>query len=202
MEKALRPLRAGACSTIPDALSERTACNVFVAKALDLLYGVTDFGGAGKGYFVANEIATGMSQPGNRASMGWSLIGKGDDQAALVQAQTLANAGLAVIAVREGRPKANATGPTTLGPGHVVLILPGTLEKYAATEPGGAKHDWGNLQTPNSASQFLDRADKMYLGCPLSSAWRKPDAKILLLSKQPLKKIASRTPGKPARALS
>jgi len=40
---------------------------------------------------------------------------------------------------------------------------------------------WGELVTPNSASFFLDRPDKFFLGCPLSPTWQKPDGAGLYL---------------------
>jgi hypothetical protein len=154
------------------AIDDRTACNVFLGRALELLFGNTDFKTSGGGYMLANDIASGLENTG--ASMGWSKIGVATDQGALNNAQAAANAGKAVVAARMGR--VDAGGVTH--PGHVVLIIPGTAQRYDFTDTVNG-HEiafrWGTLVAPNSASFFLDRPDKFFIGCPLSATWQAPD---------------------------
>jgi hypothetical protein len=157
------------CTT---AIDDRTACNVFLGRALQLLFGNTDFKTDGGGFMLANDIASGLEN--TAASMGWSKIGMATDQAALNNAQTAANAGKAVVAARKGR--VDNAGVTHAG--HVVLIIPGTAQRYDFddTVNGHAvAFRWGTLVTPNSASFFLDRPDKFFIGCPLSATWQAPD---------------------------
>src|SRR5262249_464819 len=150
-------------------IDDRTACNVFLGRALEILFGNTDFK-VGGGYMVANEIANGLEVPGNA---GWTKIGFATDQASLSRAQDLANSGKPVVAARLGR-----LDGAVRHPGHVVLIIPGTAQKYDFDDVVNGTpvaFGWGNLVTPNAASFFLDRPDKFFLGCPLSATWQKPD---------------------------
>jgi hypothetical protein len=135
-----------------------------------LLFGNTDFK-SGAGYMLANDIASGLEVPGN--TPGWLKVGLATDQSALSRAQDFANAGEPVIAARLGRLDAGVRHP-----GHVVSIIPGTAQKYDfddVVNGNAIVFGWGNLVTPNAASFFLDRPDKMFLGCPLSATWQKPD---------------------------
>jgi hypothetical protein len=153
-----------------EKIDDRTACNRFLGRALELLFGNTDFKTDG-GFMLANDIVNGLSVPGNA---GWDLIGLATDQATLKKAQELANGGQPVVAARFGAKKVDGSR----GPGHVVLIMPGSLELYSANG-----FDWGSLKTPNSASFFLDKPERMFLSCPLSATWRKPNDVKLYVKK-------------------
>lgn len=153
----LSPLR-----TCNAAIDDRTACNVFLGRALYVLFGNSDFKTGSDTYMLANDIVNGLEMPGNA---GWKKVGVATQQDALTKAQTLANEGKAVVAARKG--------PVVGGvrrPGHVALILPGTAQNYAFDG-----FSWGGLIAPNSASFFLDNPDRMFFGCPLSAVWKKPD---------------------------
>jgi len=152
------------CTT---AIDDRTACNVFLGRALELLFNNTDFKTGGGGFMLANDIASGLEN--TAASMGWSKIGMATDQGALDRAQAAANSGKAVVAAKKGHDS---------HAGHVVLIIPGTAQRYDFddTVKGNAvAFRWGTLVAPNSASFFLDRPDKFFIGCPLSATWQAPD---------------------------
>jgi hypothetical protein len=121
---------------------------------------------------LANDVASGLENIG--ASMGWSKIGVATEQSALNSAQAAANSGKAVVAAKKGRT--DSAGVTH--PGHVVLIIPGTAQRYDFddTVNGYAvAFRWGTLVAPNSASFFLDRPDRFFIGCPLSATWQAPD---------------------------
>lgn len=153
----LSPLRA--CKA---AIDDRTACNVFLGRALDVLFKISDFKTGNDTYMLANDIVNGLEMPGNA---GWKKIGVATQQDALNKAQELANEGKAVVVARKGPVVDGARRP-----GHVALILPGTAQNYAFDG-----FSWGGLVAPNSASFFLDRPDRMFFGCPLSAVWKKPD---------------------------
>ena len=164
------PLGAGYITKISPILTckaeidDRTACNVFLGRALKVLFDNKDFATGKDSYMLANDIAHGLAN--SAASLGWSKVGNASDQTALDKAQAYANAGRAVVAARKGIAKADGT----VGPGHVVLIMPGQTEVYSAKDFG-----WNNLSTPNSASVFLNAPARTYLSCPLSASWKKPD---------------------------
>lgn len=140
------------------ATDDRTACNVFLGKALEELFGNTDFKVGRDSYMLANDITIGLEQPGNAK---WRKIGLATDQVALDEAQRLANESKPVVAARFG-----ASGR----PGHVALVMPGTSQLY-----NFEGFSWGALRAPNSASFFLDQPRRFFVGCPLSAVWRKPD---------------------------
>jgi hypothetical protein len=162
---------AGLLAQCQTTIDDRTACNVFVGRALELLFGNTDFKTGNNSYMLANDIASGLEN--TAASMGWSKIGVATDQSALDKAQGYANSGKPVVAARLGRLDGEIRHP-----GHVVLIIPGTAQKYEfedVVKNKTIKFQWGDLVAPNSASFFLDRPDKFFFGCPLSATWLKPD---------------------------
>ena len=130
-------------------LGTHSPCNVFLAKALKLLFGVADFETPNlPGTFLqANDIARYVSKHPEQ----WTLLGPASNQVALERAQAYANLNTPVIAVYESSPH-----------GHVAVILPGNL-RYSL--------QW-NLQAPNSASVFLDRPYKSYVGLMLSNAFQ------------------------------
>lgn len=154
----LAPLRQ--CKT---AIDDRTACNVFLGRALKIIFDNTDFAIAPDRFMLANDIVNGLEVHGNA---GWQKIGVATDQAALDRAQELANQGKPVVAARVGALKQDGTR----GPGHVALIIPGTTEKFSFDG-----FSWGPLRAPSSASFFLDKPDRFFAGCPLSAVWRKPN---------------------------
>ncbi len=126
-----------------------TPCNVFTAQTLEKIYHITDFDLAGGNYMRANDIAA-FVENGDK----WTLLGDAGDQNVLNQAQGYANLGKAVIAVEY----ANA------GSGHVCIIIPGNLT------PSG---QW-KLSCPNSASFFINKPSKAYVGMSLSYAFPTP----------------------------
>jgi hypothetical protein len=132
-------------------IDDRSPCNVFLARALDRVYRIREFGDPARPETVmrANEIADFVAA---RHDL-WVALGSGDDQTALDEAQGYANRGKAIIAVWKN-PAAGAAG-------HVALILPGEQANSAS---------W-SLRVPNSASFSLDRPADSYVGGPLSKAF-------------------------------
>jgi hypothetical protein len=143
------------CSAIAgdtgDSFAATSACNIFVGRVMLKVYGLSDFvvspPDPQKTFYQANEIAT-FLQAG--VWKGWTEVGLANDQTVLNQAQQDAGAGEIVLAIRRDDDT-----------GHVALIGPGPLT------PG-----WGGLQTPVSASFFLNKPQKAFLGIPLSCAFR------------------------------
>jgi len=140
-------------------------CNVFLAKALKVLFGIADFEQPGlpDEFLAANEIARYVATHPDQ----WTLLGTASNQGALDSAQTHANLNLPVIAVYTSDPH-----------GHVAVVLPGNLE-YSG--------QW-NLHAPNSASVFLNKPHKSYVGLRLSNAF---DASDLPNVKIYTRKVAS-----------
>lgn len=159
VEGKLQPLKI--CKA---AVDDQAACNIFVGRALDLLFNNQDFKN-GNQFFLASDIANGLSTPGNIP--GWAKIGEATDQAVLDKAQAAANDGAQVVAVKPAKPA-----------GHVVLILPGAVEKLDV--PG---FSWGNLRAPNSASFFLNHPERVFVGCPLSVTWKAPTGVSIFVKK-------------------
>lgn len=125
-------------------------CNRFVGNALTTVYNINDFYSKELGrHMLVSEIAGYLD--GNTK---WRLLGRGFEQKALTQAQELANAGKAVVAIY--------LNPE--GIGHVSIILPGEM-KLSGT--------WG-FQVPNSASFFTADPQKSYIGKGLSYAYERP----------------------------
>ena len=130
-------------------LGANSPCNVFLANALKLLFGIADFetpalpGTILPANDIARYVATHPEQ--------WTLLGPASNQVALERAQAYANLNTPVIAVYASTPH-----------GHVAVILPGNLQ-YSL--------QW-NLQAPNSASVFLNRPYKSYVGLMLSNAFQ------------------------------
>jgi hypothetical protein len=131
------------------ALDASSACNVFLAKALKLLFGIADFDSPDLpgGFLAANEIVEYVAAHPEQ----WTLLGPASSQDALERAQEYANLNTPVIAVYASAPH-----------GHVAVVLPGSL-RYSG--------QW-NLHTPNSASVFLNRPYKSYVGQMLSNAFK------------------------------
>jgi hypothetical protein len=129
-----------------------SACNVFVARAVNYLFGIDDFGpDPVVGHFMrSNEIAVAVRQLSQ-----WKLVGTADDPRSLKRACELANARLPAIAIWRNRNSDQ--------PGHVVVLIPGECSRTS----------WGN-DVPNSASYFLSKPVELaYAGKPLSQAFGK-----------------------------
>jgi hypothetical protein len=132
-------------------------CNSFVGNALSTVYRINDFYSKDLGrHMLVSEISQFLQQNSQ-----WTLLGRGFEQKALMEAQNQANAGKAVVAVY--------LNPE--GIGHVSLILPGELKSSGT---------WG-FQVPNSASFFLSTPEKSYVGKGLSYAYERPLLKGVLL---------------------
>lgn len=135
-----------------------TACNVFLGRALEKVYGVKDFHreGVPTAYLTANEIADAVL-----ISPKWERIGNASEAVALDQAGTDANQNVAVVAVWKNPD----------GHGHVAIVLPGPFTETS----------WGK-KVPNSASFFLSRPkSESYIGLPLSRAFKKDIRQQVLL---------------------
>ncbi len=158
-EGKLQPLKV--CKVKVD---DKAACNIFVGRALELLFKNQDFKN-GNQFFLANDIANGLSTPGNIP--GWVKLGDASEQSVLDEAQAAANEGAQVVAVK----------PAKIA-GHVVLILPGAVEKLDVSGFG-----WGNLRAPNSASFFLNHPERVFVGCPLSVTWKAPTGVAIYVKK-------------------
>ena len=133
-------------------IDDRSPCNYFVSRALEIIYKITVFkneGDSSKPYFTSNEIALFVERnPGV-----WECLGLALDQNVLDNAQRHANLSKAVIAVLKGSPN-----------GHVAIIIPGNIKTSG---------NW-NLDVPCAASFFLDKPSKSFVGCPLSYAFESP----------------------------
>jgi hypothetical protein len=143
-----------ACPVDSDAvsgsLSDQTACNYFIAMALNKLFKVNDFLPEGDKWPTANEIAEYVETHDDK----WEKLGRAEDQSVLNEAAAGAANGQPVIAVRQGADH-----------GHVAIILPGEL-RYSS--------NW-KMDVPNSASFLLGNVDKAYVFCRLSFAFHEPD---------------------------
>jgi hypothetical protein len=130
---------------------DSVACNYFVAKALNVLYGVNDFAPPTNGgrWLTANGIVAYVRSHTDV----WSKLGNADSQGALQDAAAGAAMGQPVIATLAGDPH-----------GHVALILGGALHQSST---------WG-LEVPNSAAFSLNDVNRAYVFCRLSFAFSSP----------------------------
>ena len=141
------------------AVDDVSPCNRFIGRALQQIWGITDFKTdkpAPSDYMLANDIVSQVLV----LKAKWKELGRGDDQAVLTQAAAWAGKGNPVIAVRPDSPN-----------GHVALVLPGKLT------PSGS---WG-VNVPNSASFLYKQPEASYVGKPLSNAFsaaKKADVKL------------------------
>ena len=131
-----------------NALADAAACNWFVGRGLKLAYGISDYTPDGVGWKSANQIAADVAQ-----SNKWTLIGSADSADTLHAAAKAAADGKAVLAIEPGNPN-----------GHVAFVLAGPLTD------SGAWH----AKAPNSASFFIGKPAKTYVGCKLSYAFQAP----------------------------
>ena len=121
-----------------------SSCNAFIGQTLKTVYQLNDFYSAKEGrYMRINEIYDYLQH-----SKQWMLLGKGYEQKALTEAQSLANGKKAVVAVY-------LTGTDI---GHLAYILPGELKLSGS---------WG-IQVPNSAAYFTSEPEKSYVNKGLS----------------------------------
>ena len=145
------------CSQVSSdaAFAASDACNYFVGRVLETLYNVRDFEPTNPSpaapYMEANDIGTEL-QAGILS--GWTFVGTADSQDALNQAKTFADQNLLVVAVY--------VNPNKKEHGHIALIGPGPMKPSST---------WGGLSTPVSASFFLGKPFKDYLGKPLACAF-------------------------------
>lgn len=122
-------------------------CSSYISESLAKIYKIGNiYNDKAKRYKLMNEIA-----PGIEESSQWTLIGNAYEQQTLDQAQTLANANKAVVAVYK----------TTEGVKHIAVVLPGELQ-FSGT--------WG-FKVPNSASFVLSEPSKSYVEKGLSYAF-------------------------------
>lgn len=132
-------------------------CNMFMGNALHTVYNIDDFYSKELGrHMVVSEISGYLKN-----SAQWKSIGYAYDQKALKEAQRLANAKIAVVAIYLNQE----------GIGHVSIIVPGELR------PSGT---WG-FPVPNSASLFPGQPEKSYVDKALSYSFEKSHLKEVLL---------------------
>ncbi len=125
-------------------------CRTYSGESLNTVYGLDDFYSTSLGrYLYVNEISDMLS-----SSSKWTLLGKGFDQKALIEAQDFANSKKAVVAIYK-----NAQGEGL----HVALILPGTIINSGT---------WG-YKVPNAASFFTGEPSKSFMNKGLSYAFNK-----------------------------
>jgi hypothetical protein len=135
---------------------DSVACNWFLAKALEKLYGVEDFSKSKNGKWLsANEIADFV-----RATPSlWSQLGIANSQPVLNEAARGAANGQPVVAIQKGNPH-----------GHVAVILPGTPKPSSIWKDAAGK----SLLAPNSAAFSLNNVNAAYISCRLSAAFTDP----------------------------
>ncbi len=126
-----------ACSA-DDPINDQSPCNTFASKAMEAIYGVTDFKTGASTHMSANQIADKVAAGGR-----WKLIGPVLDNDNALCAQAASNAAYPVVAVMK------ATNH-----GHIALVIPGE-PKQAPT--------WNNTLAPNSASFFYQEPQKVYI---------------------------------------
>ena len=139
--------------------NDLSPCNTFASRGLEAIYGVKDFKTGKSSHQSANDMWKKVHEENSR----WQKIGAVLDQQNNLCAQSVANAGWPVIALRYRE-----------GHGHVALVIPGELKDSGT---------WG-MKTANSASFFLRQTPEEiysksqgYLDKALSAAFTKEDAK-------------------------
>ncbi|HCR0386880.1 hypothetical protein [Enterobacter kobei] len=133
--------------------NDRSPCNTFASQGLNAIWGINDFGSDQKTYLTANQIWEKVNSPDTV----WHNLGSVLNEDNNLCAQSLANAGWAVLAVMKGSDN---------GHGHIALIIPGEPQQALS---------WGML-VANSASFFLDKPYKAYISKPLSFAFSAANA--------------------------
>lgn len=132
-------------------------CNKFIGSALKTVYNIDDFYSRELGrHLLVSEISKLLE-----SSEEWTLLGRAYEQNALAEAQKLANAKQAVVAIYLSEENI----------GHLSLIVPGDLT------PSGS---WG-FQVPNSASFFVYDPQNSYIGKGLSYSFGRNIIRHVLL---------------------
>lgn len=137
-------------------------CSAYITESVAKVYKLNGalYSEKSKRYLHLKEVSKQLLETNQ-----WTLIGHAYDQKTLTEAQELANAKKAVIAVYT----------TPEGVSHVAVILPGELQ-FSGT--------WG-FQVPNSASFVLSDPSKSYVGKGLSYAFARNMIKdVTLYSKK------------------
>lgn len=124
-------------------------CKYFIAKAIHDYFGVSDF--RLKGNYVDFENI----HPIVRSSTKWRNLGLAKSQKTLDEAQDLANKGKPVLAIH-----------TDSKLGHVVIVMPGKLEKAMS---------WGGLNCPEVACFFMVQDMESFVDRSIAFAWGSPE---------------------------
>ncbi|HYG51317.1 MAG TPA: hypothetical protein VD905_10465 [Flavobacteriales bacterium] len=124
-------------------------CKYFIAKAIHDYFGISDF--RIKGNYVDFEYI----HPIVRSSTRWRNLGAAGLQKTLNDAQEFANKGKPVLAIH-----------TDSRLGHVVIVMPGKLEKAA---------NWGGLNCPQVASFFMIQDMESFVDKSIAFAWESPE---------------------------
>lgn len=137
--------------------AESYSCSSFISESINKVYKINGlYSDKSKRFLQLNEIAKTIDDAAK-----WTPLGHAYEQKVLDQAQELANANKAVVAVYK----------TAEGVGHVALILPGEVQ-FSGT--------W-NFKVPNSASFPLSDPSKAYVGKGLSYAFSRAMIKDVFL---------------------
>lgn len=124
-------------------------CKYFISKAVDDYFGVKDFK-SGDTYIDFEDILFKV-----RSSDQWKSLGMATNQKTLEEAQHIANGGRVVLAIQ-----------TDTKYGHVVIIMPGNLEKAPS---------WNGLNCPKVASFFMIQDLESFVDRSIAYAWTKPE---------------------------
>lgn len=124
-------------------------CKYFISKAIDDYFGVKDFMVNGE-YLNFEDILFAV-----RSNPKWKSLGMAKSQASLDEAQRIANNGKPVLAIHTGSKF-----------GHVVIVMPGKLEKAMS---------WGNLNCPQVASFFMVQDYESFVDKSIAFAWSSPE---------------------------
>lgn len=137
--------------------SDSYTCSAFISESINKVYKVNGlYSDKSKRYLQLKEIAKNFDDASQ-----WTQLGHAYDQKVLSDAQDLANANKAVVAVYK----------TADGVSHIALILPGEIQ-FSGT--------W-NFKVPNSASFVLNDPSKSYVGKGLSYAFSRTMIKDVFL---------------------
>jgi hypothetical protein len=132
-------------------------CNIFVGRALRLVWGVKDFERPSPSEFLtANAIADALP-----TSTHWRRLGVASNQSTARSAQDHANSNGAVLAIWKN-PKKAADDPKRHGHGHVALIVP--------SDSLFPSPKWG-ICVPSAASFVMNDLQSSFIGGPLSKAF-------------------------------
>jgi hypothetical protein len=137
--------------------TDTAPCSSLISESIAKTYKVSGlYSDKTKQYLQVKEMAALISD-----TKQWTQIGHAYDQKTLTDAQDLANAHKAVVAVYT----------TPEGVSHIALVLPGELQTSGS---------WG-FKVPNSASFVLSDPSKSYVSKPLSYAFTRNMIKDVVL---------------------